>query len=262
MFNSYAFLRVTIGRGARRSSVCCGTAFPVYAAADRRTHLALKTNFPTPADENQRATVTTTLASPFARLAIGAILICVFAVGGAFVWHQRRSPHAPQRMGEHLSASDARSAETGRDNVTGDGKSRTAPTPAYESQLQDRTITMEQRAKFVSALRQAPHDRVFVSAFRGDRESYLYAAQIASMLREARFLNDDPPVSFLPEAEAQHSPPVQLFVSDKIPIRPHALAIKNALDLIGIRCEIDYRETPGRPGDLQIAIYPKPSDTL
>ncbi len=240
------------------SSVCCGTAFPVYAAADWRTHLALKTNFPTPADENKRATVPATLVSPFARVAMGAVLICVFTVGGAFVWHQRRSPPAPQRMGEHVSASEARTTETERENVTVDGKSRMASAPVFEPQLQDRTITLEQRAKFVSALREAPHAKVFVSAFRGDRESYLYAAQIASILREARFLNDDPPVSFLPEGETQHTPPVLLFVSDKIPIRPHALAIKNALDLIGIRCEFYYRETPGRPGDLQIAVYPKP----
>jgi hypothetical protein len=222
----------------------------------------LKTNFPTPADENKRATVTTPLASPFARVAMGAVLICVFTVGGAFVWHQRRSPHAPQRIGEQVSASEARSAEAERENATVDGKSRTAPAPVFEPQLQDRTITMEQRAKFVSALRDAPRARVFVSAFRGDRESYLYAAKIASILREARFLNDEPPVSFLPEAEAPHSPPVQLFVSDKIPIRPDVLAIKNALDLIGVPCEFNYRETPGRPGDLQIAIYPKPANSF
>ena len=107
------------------------------------------------------------------------------------------------------------------------------------------------------ALRGAPQGKVFVSTVKGDREAYLYAAKIASMLRQAGFGGDDASVTFLSETEAPQNFPVMLFISDKIPIGSHVLAIQNALALIGIRCDLSYHETPGRPGDLQIAVYPQ-----
>lgn len=140
----------------------------------------------------------------------------------------------------------------------GQAKSKAAATPAYEAKLQDRAITNEQKVRFVRALHDAPHGKVTVSALRGDRETYLYATKIATLLGDAGYASGDPPVNLLPETETPQNPAVLLFVSSQVPIRPHALAIKNAFDLIGIRCEFSYRETPGHPGDLQIGVYPNP----
>ncbi len=152
------------------------------------------------------------------------------------------------------------------ESKTDDAKTGSTPvpaaTPAYEPQLRDRKITDEQRARFLVALRDAPHGRVFVSAVKGDREAYLYAEKIDSMLRQAGFGSDDAPVTFLSETEGPQNFPVMLFISDKPPIRPHVLAIQNALELIGIRCDLAYREIPGPPGDLHIAVYPQPYGEL
>ncbi|EDY17403.1 hypothetical protein CfE428DRAFT_5089 [Chthoniobacter flavus Ellin428] len=185
------------------------------------------------------------------RLVAAVLGLGLLAIAG-LIWLQREHRAHRNAPGRDQIVMENQAADKGR------SKSKSAATPAYEPKLQDRAITGEQKARFVRTLHNAPHGTVTIAAFKGDRETYLYAAKIASILSDAGYASSDPPVSLLPATETPQNPPVLLFVSSQAPIPRHALAIKDALDLIGIRCEFSYRETPGHPGDLQIGVYPNP----
>jgi len=229
------------------------------AAAER--HPSLKAKSTLPAEESQPASATPAGHGRNVRIVAAVLGLALLAVGGT-LWLQRghqahrNAPGPGNSEIENPAAAVPAQAAAAADKVR--PKSKSAATPAYEAKLQDRAITDEQKARFVRTLHKAPHGTATVAALKGDRETYLYAAKIASMLSDAGYASSDPPVSLLPDAETPQNPQVLLFVSTQAPIPPHALAIKNAFDVIGIRCEFSYRETPGHPEDLQIGVYPNP----
>lgn len=225
-------------------------------AAERHPPLKPRSTIPAHDPKSSPRTAPLGRNSHSIRIAIAAATV-LFAAGGVFVL-KRSSNHNARYEGNESGRKPADWAA--RDIATEESphKAAQAPTPAFEPHVQDRTITKEQNEKFVEVLRNTVRGKVIVSALKGDREGYLYAAKLASMLHQAGFAEDDSPVTFLSETEVPRKPSVWLYVSGEVPVRPHALAIKDALEVIGIHCEFAYRETPGRRGDLQIAVYPKP----
>lgn len=189
---------------------------------------------------------------------VGVLFLVAAGVGYKFLKAHRARLREDAARQSAQKAATVSPQEARRLQALADARALAAGT---RPDVRDRGVTNEQKSKFVKTLKTAPRGAVIVFAQEGHRESFLYAAKIANLLHDAGFGPGEKALDFVPASDRPNlANSVFLIVSREVGIPKHAIAIKDALEVIGIRCDFTFRESMERPKELQICIFQKPDN--